>query len=58
MEIIDLKNMMTTLRYLLSGYVLKIIIHLDAFGKDNLIGMMYQGTNKPSEANLSTCRLK
>lgn len=47
---------MTVLRYLLSRYVLKLIIYLDAFGKDNLIGMMYQRINKPSQANLSTWR--
>lgn len=56
MENMDLKNLMTTARYLLSGYVLMIIIHLDAFGKDNLIGMMCQEINKPSQTNLSTCR--
>lgn len=31
---------------------------LDAFEKDSVTGMMYQGIGKPSQANLSICRLK
>lgn len=53
------KNLITTLRYLLSGYMLSeymlnIIIHSDTFGKDNLTDMTCQGINKSSQTNLGT----
>lgn len=38
--------------------MLKIIIHLDAFGKDSLVGMMSQAFNKLNQASLSTSTVK